>query len=67
MGSASTVVGHYFPEAADEMADRAWEAAASRAWAGIHYVLDDDVGLAMGRQIGRMVCALPGAVAVDDA
>jgi DMSO/TMAO reductase YedYZ molybdopterin-dependent catalytic subunit/membrane-associated phospholipid phosphatase len=61
MGSGATVVGHYFPEAADEMADRAWEAAASRGWAGVHYVLDDDVGLAMGRQIGRMVCALPGA------
>ncbi len=31
MGAGSTVVGHYFPEAADDMADRAWEAAASRA------------------------------------
>ena len=58
MGAGSTVIGHYFPEAADDMADRAWEAAASRGWAGIHYVIDDDIGLTMGRQVGRLVCAL---------
>jgi membrane-associated phospholipid phosphatase len=67
MGAGTTVIGHYFPEAADDMADRAWEAAASRAWAGVHYVIDDDVGLTMGRQVGRLVCALPGANPADDA
>jgi membrane-associated phospholipid phosphatase len=67
MGAGTTVLGHYFPKAADEMADRAWEAAASRGWAGIHYVIDDDTGLTMGRQVGRLVCALPGANPVDDA
>jgi len=61
MGSCATVVGHYFPDVADEMNDRAWEAAASRGWAGIHYVLDDDVGLLMGRQVGRLVCSLDRA------
>ncbi len=58
MGAGSTVVGHYFPESADEMANRATEAAASRGWAGIHYVIDDDIGLMMGRQVGRLVCSL---------
>ncbi len=67
MGAGTTVVGHYFPDVADEMANRAWEAAASRAWAGIHYVIDDDAALAMGRQVGRFVCALPGANPVDEA
>ncbi|CAA9540751.1 MAG: hypothetical protein AVDCRST_MAG73-1913, partial [uncultured Thermomicrobiales bacterium] len=67
MGAGTTVVGHYFPEVADEMADRAWEAAASRGWLGIHYVIDDDIGLTMGRQVGRLVCALPGANPVDGA
>lgn len=66
MGAGTTVIGHYFPEVADEMADRAWEAAASRGWAGLHYVIDDDVALAMGRQVGRLVCALPAANPVDD-
>lgn len=58
MGSGTTVVGHYFPDAADEMANRSWEAACSRCWAGIHYAIDDDVGLSMGRQVGRLVCSL---------
>jgi hypothetical protein len=57
--------GALFPDVADEMSDRAWEAAASRGWAGIHYVLDDDIALAMGRQVGRLVCALPGANEVE--
>jgi membrane-associated phospholipid phosphatase len=67
IGAGSTVIGHYFPEVADEMADRAWEAAASRCWAGLHYVIDDDVALTMGRQVGRLVCALPGANPAVDA
>jgi hypothetical protein len=49
------------------MANRAWEAASSRLWAGLHYVIDDDTGLTMGRQVGRMVCALAAANPVDDA
>jgi membrane-associated phospholipid phosphatase len=65
MGSGTTVIGHYFPEVADDMASRAWEAAASRAWAGIHYVHDDDVGLAMGRQVGRLVSSLARADPVE--
>jgi membrane-associated phospholipid phosphatase len=67
MGAGATVVGHYFPEAADDMAGRAWEAAASRGWAGVHYVIDDDIGLTMGRQVGRLVCSLAGADPVDGA
>ncbi len=61
VGSMSTVVGHFFPEAADDMITRAAEAAASRGWAGIHFVLDDDIGLTMGKEIGRLICSLPGA------
>jgi hypothetical protein len=49
------------------MSDRAWEAAASRGWAGIHYVIDDDIGLTMGRQVGRLVCALARTDPVDGA
>jgi membrane-associated phospholipid phosphatase len=67
MGSSSTVIGHYFPAAADDMANRASEAAASRGWAGIHYVIDDDVGLTMGRQVGRLVCSLARTDPVDGA
>jgi membrane-associated phospholipid phosphatase len=57
IGSSTTVAGLFFPEMADEFATRAVEAAASRGWAGIHWVIDDDIGLTMGRQVGRLVCA----------
>ena len=60
LGSTTTVAGLFFPEMADDFATRAAEAAASRGWAGIHYVIDDDIGLAMGRQVGRLVCAAAG-------
>ena len=33
----------------------AWEGAAQRCWSGIHYVLDDDMALLMGGQVGRLV------------
>jgi membrane-associated phospholipid phosphatase len=67
IGAGTTVLGHYFPDEADDLSDRAWEAAASRGWAGLHYVIDDDVALTMGRQVGRLICALPGADVVEDA
>ncbi|MBA2754606.1 MAG: phosphatase PAP2 family protein [Chloroflexia bacterium] len=67
MGAATTVIGYYFPETVDDMAARAWEAAASRGWAGIHYVIDDDIGLLMGRQVGRLVCSLARTDPVDGA
>ena len=40
---------------------RAWEAENSRCWAGIHYGIDDDAGLKMGRQIGRLIASLARA------
>ena len=67
IGAATTVIGYYFPETVDDMAARAWEAAASRGWAGLHYVIDDDIGLVMGRQVGRLVCSLARTDPVDGA
>jgi len=58
VGAHAAVLGSFFPEAADELAARAWEGANSRCWAGIHYVIDDDVALSMGRQIGGLVASL---------
>ena len=67
--AGTTVVGHYFPDVADEMASRAWKAAAGRCWAGTLYVIDD-AGLSIGGQVGRLICALcalPGANPVEEA
>jgi hypothetical protein len=60
------VLAHFFPEAADDLVARAAEAAASRAWAGIHYVVDA-AGLAMGRQIGRLAVSVALADGAEDA
>jgi membrane-associated phospholipid phosphatase len=54
-GAAATVLGHIFPNDADDLDARAVEAKNSRLWAGFHYPIDNDVGLAQGRQIGRLV------------
>ena len=66
-GAAAIVIGHFFPEAAEEMADRAWEAAKSRCWAGIHYMIDNEIGLTMGREVGRLVAAQARAEAAQTA
>ncbi len=53
--ASATVMADLFPEHAVEMLSAAVEAAAQRGWSGIHYVLDDDIALTMGGQVGRMV------------
>jgi membrane-associated phospholipid phosphatase len=61
MGAGSVVVGHYFPGASVDMEARAWEAACSRLWAGIHYPMDNDAGLIIGRKVGRAFTSLDRA------
>jgi membrane-associated phospholipid phosphatase len=62
VGSAAVVLGHLFPRAEVDLLASAAEAAAQRCWSGIHFPLDDDVGLEMGYQVGRLV----NTVARDD-
>jgi membrane-associated phospholipid phosphatase len=61
-GSAAAALAHLFPKAEVDLLAAAAEAAAQRCWSGIHYPLDDDVGLEMGYRIGRLV----NEVARDD-
>jgi membrane-associated phospholipid phosphatase len=61
-GAAAVVLGHEFPRAEVELLSSAAEAAAQRCWSGIHFPLDDDIGLEMGYQVGRLV----NSVARDD-
>jgi membrane-associated phospholipid phosphatase len=55
--ASATVLADLFPEHAVALLTSAVEAAAMRGWAGIHYVLDDDIALTMGGQVGRMVAS----------
>ncbi len=52
-GAASTVLAAFFPGRADELSAMAEEAALSRLYGGIHFRSDNDVGLALGRRVGR--------------
>ena len=42
------------PRRRRQLADLGWEAAASRAWAGIHYPLANEAGFVMGRRVARL-------------
>ena len=59
-GAASTVLAMLFPERARELAALAEEAAASRLYGGIHYVSDNEAGLALGQAAGRAAIAAYG-------
>jgi hypothetical protein len=52
-GAFDAVLGHYFPEERAAFSRIAEEQAMSRLYGGIHYRFDDDVGLSLGRVVGR--------------
>jgi hypothetical protein len=56
-GAMSEVIGHFMPAERAEMARLAEEAAISRLYAGVHFRFDNDVGLALGREVARYVIA----------
>ncbi|MGQ0744471.1 MAG: phosphatase PAP2 family protein [Acidimicrobiales bacterium] len=55
-GAAQVVMTYLFPDQTDTFEERAETQAESRIWGGIHYRADQ-VGLAMGRQVGELVVA----------
>jgi membrane-associated phospholipid phosphatase len=60
-GSAAVVLSHLFPRAEVDLMASAAEAAAQRCWSGIHFPIDDDIGLEMGYQVGRLVNSIARA------
>jgi membrane-associated phospholipid phosphatase len=54
-GAAAEVLAAFFPDSAASLRTAAEEAALSRLYAGIHFRSDNDEGLALGRQVGRLV------------
>jgi membrane-associated phospholipid phosphatase len=53
--AAAVVLTHLFPNDALDLLALASEAAASRAWGGIHFPVDNDAGQLLGRQVGYLV------------
>lgn len=54
-GAAAEVLAYLFPPAAGDFRAKAEEAALSRLYGGIHFRIDNDAGLRMGRGVGRLV------------
>jgi membrane-associated phospholipid phosphatase len=54
IGAMAQIVGLFFPVAAEELDELCWRATRSRAWAGIHYPIDNEVGMAIGRRVARL-------------
>jgi membrane-associated phospholipid phosphatase len=59
-GAAAGVLAALFPDPAGYFADRAREAGLSTFYAGIHYPLDVDQGLALGQAVARAVLQKAG-------
>lgn len=49
--ASATVLAHFFPHRASKLRSLAREAAMSRLYAGIHYSMDNNQGLVLGRRV----------------
>jgi membrane-associated phospholipid phosphatase len=56
-GAAGEVLAYAFPDDAKMWRARAVEAGMSRLWGGVHWRIDVEQGLKMGRQVGGLVVA----------
>lgn len=54
-GAAGVVLGYVFPDDAKMWRARANEAGMSRLWGGVHWRIDVEQGLKMGRSVGGLV------------
>lgn len=52
--AAAEVLAHLFPEEAATWRRRAQEASMSRLYGGIHYRVDHEAGMRLGRRVGRL-------------
>lgn len=54
IGAMAQMAGLFFPDAAEQLDELCWRAVRSRAWAGIHYPIDNEVGMTIGRRVARL-------------
>lgn len=54
-GCADVLMSYFFPQHSHSIKEKMEEAALSRLYAGVHFKVDNDEGLKLGRQIGEMV------------
>lgn len=54
-GCAEVVLSYFFNPESNKLKELAQECAISRLYAGVHFPIDNEQGLALGRQIGELV------------
>jgi hypothetical protein len=54
VGAMSQLGGLFFPDAAEQLDELCWRAVRSISWAGIHYPIDNEIGMLIGRQAARL-------------
>ncbi|HZG73219.1 MAG TPA: vanadium-dependent haloperoxidase [Chondromyces sp.] len=57
-GCAEVLLSYFFPRESFRIRQLMEESAQSRLYAGVHFKVDNDEGLKLGRQIGRIVTSL---------
>jgi PAP2 superfamily len=57
-GCSEVILSHYFPQEAFRIRQLMEECALSRLYAGVHFKVDNDEGLSLGRQVGQIVVNL---------
>lgn len=57
-GSAEVILSYIFPRESSEIKKVMEESAQSRLYAGVHFNVDNNEGLSLGRQIGEVVVSL---------
>lgn len=58
--AGATMLAHFFPRHGDYLREQVRFAAESRVFAGVHFPTDNNVGLELGRRVGRLeVARLP--------
>ncbi|MFE5429320.1 vanadium-dependent haloperoxidase [Peribacillus simplex] len=57
-GCAEAVLSYFFPQESSEIKKLMEESAQSRLYAGVHFNVDNNEGLRLGRQIGEVVASL---------
>jgi hypothetical protein len=56
-GAAATVLSHFFPENAQKLNEMAEEASRSRLLAALHFKMDCDAGMVLGKKLGALAVA----------
>lgn len=54
-GCASTILTYFFPAESERLEELAQECAISRLYGGVHFPIDNNEGLQLGRQLGHII------------